>query len=261
MALSVLGTTNNGNHTFSVTTPANTNLLVVTYSFRDITASDRLVSGVTFDGVAMTRATTLDATNSNVSSGIWYLVNPGVKTADVVITVGGAIGFSTQGAVYFSGADTSSPIGNNNVATGSGTAIANSISTTVGNVVVDAVASENSTGLTVDASQTAIYSQVNSARGRGASYETAAGASTSMDWTILGNQWCSTAVEIKAAVGGTVPRSLGAAGSLGLSIPTTGAVSYGSAAAMLAEINRLATRSTAIIINRSNLRDACAISV
>jgi hypothetical protein len=110
MALTVGNTTTSASSTFSVTTSATADILIVGVSIRHAAgASGVLPSGITFDGNALTIGKVY--TEGQVSTGIWYRVNPGVTTANVVVSYSSTPDSDLFWAMDFGGADTASPIG------------------------------------------------------------------------------------------------------------------------------------------------------
>jgi hypothetical protein len=110
-------------------------LLAVSVSNRDNTTDgDRVISGITYNGTALTQAVSQDDTSAgdNMRAEVWYLVNPPVGTASVVVSfAGGGPTRGQAGAVSFTGAAQTSPVdvtGGTN--TGTNPDISNSVTAT-----------------------------------------------------------------------------------------------------------------------------------
>jgi hypothetical protein len=143
----------------------------------------RTVSGITYNAVALTKATTREANNLRVE--LWYLLNPDLGTHNITISWGAAVG-RNGGGISFAGVNQTAPesVGNNgNVGSSMSTAVT---PTTDNSWAVDAVAWEAAGyKLTVGAGQTVRVSNNTTGCTFGMSHEgpqTPAGAIT-MSWT------------------------------------------------------------------------------
>jgi hypothetical protein len=120
--------------TFSHTVAAGNNrLLAVSVMLRgNITASS-----VTYGGTALTKAISRASTSSGTTTEIWYLVNPPVGTANVVVNFSASADPSAIAAVNFTGVNQTSPVGAtaSNLAT-SGTGITTNITTLNANSLI-----------------------------------------------------------------------------------------------------------------------------
>lgn len=162
-------------------------ILIVGVSSKDTTDADRVVSGVTFNGVAMTNIRTDDNTGDNVTSDAWYMVAPPVGTYAVAVSFAGTVSNAIAGAVSFTGVDQSNPI---DAQTGGSTSNSSTVSTsivttTASTIVMDVFSNSNDSSITPDASQTQRWMDGFPATfGGGASTEAAASAgSVAMDWS------------------------------------------------------------------------------
>lgn len=101
--------------TFSITVGAGSNhgLLVCTGQ-TDNDDTNRLVTGVTFNGVALTKLREQDNTTNNIAAGVWYLPACDEGTHDVVITAGGILAGLTGSAYSLFGASQSTTADANN---------------------------------------------------------------------------------------------------------------------------------------------------
>ena len=87
---------------FSLTVNSGNNrMLVVGVGVNDNSAS--VISGVTFDGVALTQKVQWNI-GSQITTGVFYLINPPIKTANVVVTLTGS-NSTSMGAVVYNGVD------------------------------------------------------------------------------------------------------------------------------------------------------------
>ena len=93
--------------TWSHTTAGSDRILIVSAQFYTSDGDD--VSGVTYDGVAMTEIRT-DAVASVQHNSLWYLLAPATGANDIVVTFTGSTNFVGGGAVSLTGVNQSSPI-------------------------------------------------------------------------------------------------------------------------------------------------------
>jgi len=177
-------------------TTGNDSLLVVGFGYENVTFTALSVSSVTYGGVNLTQAVLADAntgagTNSNVSA-LYYLLNPALGAADVIVTLsvappGAASIFG--GSLQADGINQSNPLGTTNAATAlSSTSVTSNytLGSGVDYLVVDFVDhSSAGVGLTGSNSQT----ELNFGNGTGSSadlgyrLQTGTGAATSSTWT------------------------------------------------------------------------------
>lgn len=160
------------------------NLLVVFCTGYDGGAL-RVATGVTFNGVALTKA--LETNNGNGTSSIWYLVNPSTGANNIVVTWNGSQDTLVCGAVDFLSASPTQP---DNTATGSGSGspISNNIVAAKAGVVVDCFIYQSTADWTEGAGQVAVFDTLMTGDKRGgASYKLiTAPATVTMSWTSNG---------------------------------------------------------------------------
>ena len=121
--------------TFSHTVPSGNNrALVVTTGHQD---DARTVNSLTYGGVALTKA--VDQTSSNTRATLWYLLNPPVGTANVVVTISAVENLSAM-ALNLSGVHQTTPIGTAVGATGQSVAPSATVVSAAGEWVVAALA-------------------------------------------------------------------------------------------------------------------------
>lgn len=130
--------------TQSVVPSAGSNTILVAIACYDNT-SGMSISGVTFNGIALTQAGADDHNaTGHEYAGLWYLVNPPTGSHALVITEsGGTIGDIYGGASMFTGVDQGTPIRPGSYSTGGGTA------KTDGSGNYSLVISSNSNDLTI----------------------------------------------------------------------------------------------------------------
>ncbi len=131
-------TTSGSSLTFAVTIPSGTDQVLVVATGVECSSGQQAnmpITGVTFNGDALTKIRH-DAESNNRNRGeLWYMVNPDVATGNVVITATGSNVGISGGALLYSGVDQSTPIDAN-----SGTTVgasASNISTTISPTVTD----------------------------------------------------------------------------------------------------------------------------
>ena len=126
--------------TFShATTAGNHRVLVVGAGAVDATVADTVVTGVTFQGTALTLvdSRTVAAGNNDVGESLWILHNPPEGTGDVVITFTGNVAGSCGIACQFNNCDWNTP--QDTAATGTTDTSVTSISTSLTSVTAGAL--------------------------------------------------------------------------------------------------------------------------
>lgn len=159
------------------------------------------VSGVTYNGVALTQKVRTAGANSNATE-IWYLVAPATGANTIAVTLTGApVQNSMAGAISLTGANQAAPEASNG-ASGGAPNPTMSITTVADNAwVVDAVSDNNAVTLLAGSGQTRFWLINGNNRTGAGSYEgpkTPAGAVT-MDYTAGGSAWTMSAVSIAPA--------------------------------------------------------------
>lgn len=229
------GTVNNSNSLTIAHTCAGTNrVLVVAVQHRSTVL--RLVSGITYAGVAMTQiGTAVISTDPYMKSELWALVAPALGTNNIVITLGNFANV-VAGGVSFTGAEQALPTnfvsdaGNH----GLDSEVTLNLASAVGNFCVDSYCRVTTAAASATGGQTERYNLATSHTGQNfrAGMSTEAGAaSVNMSWTAL-DYLCYCALEIEAAAGNTeVTGALSTitfsspAGSAGSAVQITGALS------------------------------------
>jgi len=177
-------------------------LLVVGVSLSDGSDPGKTITGVTYNGVALTSSA---AVHSGAGTAgyvqLWYLVAPDTGTNSVAVTLS-TVGANTDllgGSVSFDGVDQSTPVQNFNSATGSGTSASLVITSATGDMVVDAEANGSNVPVST---KTVRWSEhvSNGSRAGNAGQSTAAGAaSVTMGYTTSSDSWGMAGFDIKAA--------------------------------------------------------------
>ncbi|MDH5515754.1 MAG: cadherin domain-containing protein, partial [Gammaproteobacteria bacterium] len=162
------------------------------------------VTGVTYNGSALSLLGTVQDAGSNVRVELWQMVAPADGTHDVVVsfsqsmTEGGIAGVMT-----FNGVDQTTPLGSFASAQGIGTTASVDISTAAGDLVFSTMGVDGSTDdvLNPDAGQTEYWETFQPGTEGAGSTKVATSTSETMSWTFLSNQWAIGGVAIKASDG------------------------------------------------------------
>ena len=180
-------------------------LLIVNVSAFD--GTDRIPTGVTYDGVAMVKVA--DQTQGSNAASMWYLVAPSTGADDIVATFAGTVDSINMGGISFTGVDQTTPLGTAAKAASAGSdAPTVTVTTVARDMVVDSLAQgDESSNTATNAAGTYqterhdVGQSTNHAGGAG-STEVATGTSTTMSWT-LGNSmpWAIIGVAIKGQAG------------------------------------------------------------
>jgi hypothetical protein len=197
-------TTANGNPvSWSHTTVSQTDgLIVVGISLFQETPDDTVVTAVSYGGFSLTKIRH-DVRSRDARSELWYRIGTlsGAQTVSVTMDAAQKI---VAGAVSFTGAHQTSPIGNHNGANAFSDIATVTLASAAGEIVVDTVAVQRSLTLTVGSGQTERW---NATSGPGAQQITGGGsteagaASVTMSWSISAvESWAISAVSIKPAV-------------------------------------------------------------
>jgi len=183
------------NKTFSHTVSGANRVLYV-----GVASYGSAVSGVTYNGDALSEVWNTSRASAYYSSG-WILVAPDTGTHDVVVTyTGTASAWQDQGisAISFTGANQTTPNGTAVTANNYSTSASVTVSTGVGEIVVDAARAGN--GLTVGSDQTRRLTSPQDKSGA----STQAGADGGvMSWSLTIQNWAIGAVSIKPAAAAT----------------------------------------------------------
>ena len=137
-------------------------------------------SGVTYDGDALTKLTSISNGSGSYSS-IWYKATPSTGSNSIVVSVSSGHIFSSSVSYY--NADIDTPLADGQTANGSGTT--STITANAGNdVIFDVLGVANgSTSLSIGAGQTARQTLTSGSHAAGMSTEVQSGSTTPMSWT------------------------------------------------------------------------------
>jgi hypothetical protein len=213
---SVANLVNQSSITTSVVGAAGSDRLMVVCVQSRTSGATSTVSGVTFNGVAMTEAIANSYTPGPVyRTGLWYLVAPDVTTANVVVTWSNALTDEAQGysVLQFTGVAQSGAVNATAIGSGNGTTASAVVTTTASDtMIVDCAMGRDDGGLTVGAGQTSRTDRllapagVNDGAGVSTAPKAAAGAET-MDWTQTTQDWITVAAAFNASGGAETPTS------------------------------------------------------
>ena len=193
-----------GPFTWSHTCSGSDRFLIVGIAHYD---SGDSVSGVTYDGVAMT-AVPLGATSNGTSYlcfiTLYYLIAPNTGTHDIVVSVTGGVFDFGAGATSYTDVHQTTPLGPAATAIGTSTTPSVTVSSAVNEIVFDSLSIIHDGTLSVGADQTQRWNSItpNGYLKYAGSTENGA-ASTTMSWANSNSQtWAIAAVSIKPVGGG-----------------------------------------------------------
>lgn len=210
-------TTNDGSasYSFNHTVGAGSNRYLLVFTTEETSNDFAEITGITYNGVALTRATGQTMTGANEGTiEAWYLLNPDTGTNSVAVTWNAIPGTgSAVIATSYTGVDQSAP---------EATAVDAEINPTTHNIpittltanawVVGAVMGTSSgTAITSDGGQNERANVTNAGAFRTASGDkaVASAGAASLQWTFAaGNDCCSVAVALKEAGAGAAGQPL-----------------------------------------------------
>ena len=185
-------------------------LIAVGVALRQL-AGATTVTGVTYDGNALTHVAGADSLNAgNVRTELWYRIGTlsGGRTVEVTLSANEA---AVGGAVTFTGAHQSAPIGNTGTATGNSANPSVGVTSATDEIVIDVVGAAHggASPCAPGGGQTERWDTLDGGGGGAAvgcgSTEPGA-ASVTMDWTLnTGRQWAISAVGLRAGGAGSGP--------------------------------------------------------
>lgn len=171
MAIITLDSNSRGNDsafqtslTWAHTCSGENRVLYVLTSIESDTAphSDQTVSSVTYNGVALTKITSVYVTGDN-GVEIWQLIAPSTGANNIVVTYTGEVDGSFGAGISFNGVDQTVPtnVSGTNQTTPAGANVATSVTTSaIGCVLLNIAHATGSTvTLTKDASDTQLYNE------------------------------------------------------------------------------------------------------
>jgi len=163
--------------------------LVVGCSLQDVTTAERGVSGVTYNGIALTVIREDDNDTSDLNTSLWRLVAPAAGALTIEVTLDGTVSEAICGSVSLVGVDQTDPVDNSNTALGNGTSASVDVITGVDNTwVVDTAAGTGGAdcqGKVVGADQTQRWLVAGvSLNGFGSTEVKATAGTATMSWTV-----------------------------------------------------------------------------
>lgn len=161
-------------------------------------------TGVTYNGVAMTKAVGLGAA---LNTSLWYLANPATGAHNVVVTYAASTKFGVC-STSFTGCNTDSPLGITGTATGtSGTASCTVTSQKNNSVMVDSTFVNGVPTITQGASQTLVMNAQNAGDNftELSSYKaTTTAGSVTMSYTFTSASWTMVVMELRGDYSATI---------------------------------------------------------
>ena len=158
------------------------------------------ISSVTYNGVACTAVPGATINNANYYVTLYYLIAPSTGANNIVVAYGGGAPFETGcGAVSFTDAHQTTPIGTAVTATGSSTSPSVTVSSGSGEIVMDTLSIVHDGSLSVGAGQTSRWNDIGASGFTKYAGSTEPGAaSVVMSWSNTNaNAWALTAVNIR----------------------------------------------------------------
>lgn len=165
--------------------------------------NNKTVSGVTYNGVAMTEACVAYNSTDNIRTYLFYLADPDTGAHDIVVTFSSSGAEHGSGGVSFTGANPSSPIGATNTSTGSSSSPSTNITTLYDNsIVIDLIGQNSSggTGRSAGADQTERwgFNSLNPGNTASSTEPTTTKGSVTMSWSMgINAQFAHAIVEVR----------------------------------------------------------------
>lgn len=190
-----------GPFTWAHTCSGTDRLLRVTTSHFD---SSDTVTSVTYNGVALTAVPSGSTNNGQYYITAYYLIAPDAGTYDIVVTVSGSVFDFGAGAISYTDAHQTTPLGTAVTATGTSTTPSVTVSSAADELVDDGLVIIHGGTLSVGAGQTQRWNAIASGGFIKYAGSTEGGAaSTTMSWSNSSSQtWAIVAVPIKPVGGG-----------------------------------------------------------
>ena len=190
-----------GPFTWSHTCSGSDRLLRVTTSHFD---SSDTISSITYNGVALTAVPGGSTNNGQYYVTAYYLIAPDTGTHDIVVTVSGSVFDFGAGAISYTDAHQTTPLGTAVTATGTSTTPSVTVSSAADELVDDGLVIIHGGTLSVGAGQTQRWNAIASSGFIKYAGSTEGGAaSTTMSWSNSSSQtWAIVAVPIKPVGGG-----------------------------------------------------------
>lgn len=199
-SVSSFGSNGAGPFTWPHTCSGSDRLLRVTTSHFD---SSDTVTGVTYNGVALTAVPSGSTNNGQYYITAYYLIAPDAGTYDIVVTVSGSVFDFGAGAVSYTDVHQTVPLGTAVTAVGTSTTPSVTVSSAADELVDDGLVIIHGGTLSVGAGQTQRWNAIASSGFIKYAGSTEGGAaSTTMSWSNSSSQtWAIVAVPIKPTAG------------------------------------------------------------
>lgn len=190
-----------GPFTFSHTVTGSETVLLVGIALYD---SNDVVSGVTYNGVAMTAVPSSTVSNGQYTTTLYYLVAPASGANNVSVSVTGTVFEIGIGSISLTGADQATPLGTANTATGNSTTPSVNVTSASGEIVVDTSLIVHSGTYSVGGGQTSRWNAIGSGGFIKYAGSTEPGdTSVTMSWSNTSAQdWAISAVPVKPSGAG-----------------------------------------------------------
>ena len=170
-------------------------------------SSPGTITALTYAGAALTLIGALTSSNTFQRVEQWRRIAPATGANTVAVTYDVA-NQCVAGSISFTGVDQATPVAGYASATGLSTTPSVTVTSAVGNMVVDATVIDDGTAVTPGAGQTERWDVQAGAIGVRGSGSTEAGAvSVVMDWTSLSVDWTTNGCSVQAAAN-VRPRTL-----------------------------------------------------
>jgi uncharacterized repeat protein (TIGR01451 family) len=203
VGVQVLNSTNhptlNQNNSIGYNVPVGANRMLLVM----ISNTERTVSTITFNGVAMTLVTA-NTENNRARTHIYRLLNPAQGIGNLVVNFNGAEGRGANiGIVTLGNVDQVDPTPTSANIYSTSATISHSVTSVAGQLVLNVVASNKDVLNSPGSGQTQMWNIGNGGEPtyHGGSYITATGSTTTMTWAKTGtqNQWSMSLVSVKPA--------------------------------------------------------------
>lgn len=200
-SVSSFGSNGAGPFTWAHTCSGTDRLLRVTTSHFD---NSDTIDSITYNGVALTAVPGGSTNNGQYYVTAYYLIAPDTGTHDIVVTVTGSVFDFGAGAISYTDAHQTTPLGTAVTATGTSTTPSVTVSSAADELVDDGLVIIHGGTLSVGAGQTQRWNAIAGGFIKYAGSTEGGAASTTMSWSNSSSQaWAIVAVPIKPTGGGS----------------------------------------------------------
>lgn len=200
-SVSSFGSNGAGPFTWAHTCSGSDRLLRVTTSHFD---NSDTIDSITYNGVALTAVPGGSTNNGQYYVTAYYLIAPDTGTHDIVVTVTGSVFDFGAGAISYTDAHQTTPLGTAVTATGTSTTPSVTVSSAADELVDDGLVIIHGGTLSVGAGQTQRWNAIAGGFIKYAGSTEGGAASTTMSWSNSSSQtWAIVAVPIKPTGGGS----------------------------------------------------------